>query len=222
MAAGKGLRAGGERPKQLALRGGRAMVAHTVSVALEHPRLALVAVVVPADDPASVADALGDLGGRVHLVPGGRSRQQSVLNGLEALASLPRPPEAVLIQDAARPGWDAALIDRVIDALVPGGAVLPALPVTDTIWQRRADGTGLEPLDRSRLLAAQTPQGFAFPAILAAHRTHRSAEVTDDIALATLSGLPIAVVEGSPHNAKITTAQDLARWQAQSDEHPLP
>src|SRR5262249_38343515 len=137
----------------------------------------------------------------------GAERQDSVRLGLEALA--PRHPSLVLIHDGARPFPDAALIDRVIDGLQRAVAVIPALPVGDTL-KRVADERVCETVDRSGLWRAQTPQGFHCEAILAAHRAAAGQALTDDAAVAEAAGIAPLIVGGSDDNLKITTAQDLA------------
>jgi 2-C-methyl-D-erythritol 4-phosphate cytidylyltransferase/2-C-methyl-D-erythritol 2,4-cyclodiphosphate synthase len=129
--------------------------------------------------------------------------------GLEAL--LATHPTKVLIHDAARPFVDAALIDRVIAGLSRRDAALPSLPVTDTI-KRGKDGQVTETLSRDGLWRAQTPQGFKFDAILAAHRKAADAglrDFTDDSAVAEWFGLDVGLVEGSEANLKLTSAEDL-------------
>ncbi len=140
-------------------------------------------------------------------VPGGAERQDSVRLGLEALVR--HDPARVLIHDAARPFPDPALIDRVLDALDRAPAAIPALPLGDTI-KRVADGVIRETVDRAQLWRAQTPQGFHFKAILAAHRSSAGQVLTDDAAVAEAAGMAPVVVPGSEDNLKVTAAQDLA------------
>ena len=140
-------------------------------------------------------------------MPGGAERQDSVRLGLEALAA--RDPARVLIHDGARPFPDAALIDRVLDALDTAPAAIPALPLGDTI-KRVADGVIRETVDRSQLWRAQTPQGFHFAPILAAHRAAAGRVLTDDAAVAEAAGMAPVIVPGSEDNLKVTTANDLA------------
>jgi 2-C-methyl-D-erythritol 4-phosphate cytidylyltransferase/2-C-methyl-D-erythritol 2,4-cyclodiphosphate synthase len=127
--------------------------------------------------------------------------------GLEALAQF--EPERVLIHDGARPFPGGELIDRVLDALDRAAAAIPALPLGDTI-KRVDDGLVRETIDRSKLWRAQTPQGFHFQAILAAHRAAVGRVLTDDAAVAEAAGLAPVVVPGSEENFKVTTADDLA------------
>jgi len=140
-------------------------------------------------------------------VAGGPTRQDSVRLGLEALAAY--CPQRVLIHDGARPFPDKQLVDRVLDGLDNAVAAIPCLPLRDTI--KRAEGGMIcETIDRSALWRAQTPQGFHFDAILAAHRAAIGRELTDDAAVAEAAGLAPLIVEGSEDNLKVTTQGDLA------------
>jgi 2-C-methyl-D-erythritol 4-phosphate cytidylyltransferase/2-C-methyl-D-erythritol 2,4-cyclodiphosphate synthase len=144
-------------------------------------------------------------------VAGGGTRQDSVRRGLEALAAA--PPDLVLIHDAARPLVSAALIGRVLAALADAPGALPAIPVADSL-RRAAGGRIVGEVDRQGLVRAQTPQGFRFPEILAAHRQAAGAGYTDDAAVAVAAGLAVALVDGEEGNFKVTTAADLARAEA--------
>jgi 2-C-methyl-D-erythritol 4-phosphate cytidylyltransferase/2-C-methyl-D-erythritol 2,4-cyclodiphosphate synthase len=129
--------------------------------------------------------------------------------GLEALASV--APSSVLIHDAARPFVDAPLIARVIGRLDAHDGALPCLPITDTL-KRVSGGRITGTVERDQLFRAQTPQGFRFDAILAAHRAAASdvaREFTDDAGIAEWFGLEVALVEGSEENRKLTTSEDL-------------
>jgi 2-C-methyl-D-erythritol 4-phosphate cytidylyltransferase/2-C-methyl-D-erythritol 2,4-cyclodiphosphate synthase len=122
------------------------------------------------------------------------------------------PPDRVLIHDAARPFVGGAVIDRVLDALDGRQAVLPALPLTDSL-KRANDGHVTGSIDRASLWRAQTPQGFRYDAILAAHRAAASSdlpEFTDDAGVAEWVGLDVVLVEGAEDNVKLTTAEDIA------------
>jgi len=142
-----------------------------------------------------------------HWVAGGATRQKSVYQGLEACERF--APTRVLIHDAARPFVSADLVDRCLEAVEKYRAVLPALPVVDTLKSIRDDEI-TDTLDRSKIVAAQTPQCFDYEAILGAHRIYDSQDVTDDVALAELAGIPVHWVRGSQHNIKITTHEDIA------------
>src|SRR5207302_10486625 len=135
------------------------------------------------------------------------TRQGSVRLGLEALAAF--RPHRVLIHDGARPFPDRQLVDRVLDGLDNEVAAIPCLPLRDTI-KRSEGGTIRETIDRSALWRAQTPQGFHFDAILAAHRAAAGRDLTDDAAVAEAAGMAPLLVAGSEDNLKVTTAEDLA------------
>lgn len=120
-------------------------------------------------------------------------------------------PDRVLIHDGARPVLSAALIDRVLDALDEHDGALPALPVAETLKRGHDDRTVAETVDRDGLYRAQTPQGFDFAKILAAHQALRGRGFTDDAALAEAMGLSVVMIEGDEDNLKVTTEPDLER-----------
>ncbi|WP_353860783.1 bifunctional 2-C-methyl-D-erythritol 4-phosphate cytidylyltransferase/2-C-methyl-D-erythritol 2,4-cyclodiphosphate synthase [Azospirillum formosense] len=207
VAAGTGQRFGAERPKQYLDLAGRPVLRRTVEAFRRHPKVSAVRVVInPAfRDLYDAAVAGLDL---PEPVAGGASRQDSVRNGLEALAE--SAPDLVLIHDAARPLIDSETIDAVIAALGTHPAALAAVPVIDTL-KRGTDGLVAGTVDRGGLWRAQTPQGFRFPDILAAHRAAAGLELTDDAAVAERAGLPVALVPASEENFKVTTPDDLTR-----------
>lgn len=183
-----------------------------------------VVVVVPADSLDTEAERLGSdrlssdrLGSHaVRVVAGGRSRAESVRAGL---AAVPESADVICVHDAARPFATVALYTAVIDAVRAGadGAV-PACAVTDTI-KIVDDHEVVSTLDRSRLVAVQTPQAFRAAVLRRAHRAALSApdEPTDDAAVLEAVGARVVVVEGDPDNRKITLADDLIwareRWR---------
>jgi 2-C-methyl-D-erythritol 4-phosphate cytidylyltransferase / 2-C-methyl-D-erythritol 2,4-cyclodiphosphate synthase len=213
VAAGRGTRASGPLPKQYARLGGVSVLARTLAVFLDHPGVDVVQVAIAAgDEPlysAAVADALG--GKLLAPIIGGATRQASVRKGLRALA--PHAPDRVLIHDAARPFLAPDIIDRVLEALAHTPGAIAAIPLSDTLKQAGPDGRVAATLDRAGLWRAQTPQGFRFADILAAHeRAHAAGrdDMTDDAAVAEWAGLPVSLVMGNPSNTKITSAEDLA------------
>lgn len=147
----------------------------------------------------------------VTAVVGGETRQESVALGLAAV----HPGiEVVLVHDAARAFTPSSLCEDVVRAVrETGGGIVPALPVGDTIKQTDAQGTVQSTLDRSSLVAVQTPQGFPFTDLVAAYET-ATEEFTDDAALFSAEGLPVATVPGDPLAFKITTAWDLRRAES--------
>jgi 2-C-methyl-D-erythritol 4-phosphate cytidylyltransferase / 2-C-methyl-D-erythritol 2,4-cyclodiphosphate synthase len=207
VAAGRGTRLGGERPKQYRILGGQALLRHSVERLAAHPRIDRVRVVYhPADQDLYDAAVAGlDI---LPPVPGGAARQDSARLGLESLESY--APSRVLIHDAARPFIDQIVIDRVLDALDDAPGAIPALPVADTV-KRGDKGVVIETLDRSTLWRVQTPQGFDYRAILAAHRAVIGMELTDDAAVAERTGLTVRLVEGAEGNFKVTTTDDFDR-----------
>jgi 2-C-methyl-D-erythritol 4-phosphate cytidylyltransferase/2-C-methyl-D-erythritol 2,4-cyclodiphosphate synthase len=212
VAAGRGARAASEggRPKQYCQIGGAPMLERTIAAFAEHPGIDDILVVIHPHDVALYEAASRSFAARLQAaVPGGARRQDSVRAGLEALADW--APASVLIHDAARPFVDAPLISRVIDSLERYAGALPCLPVTDTL-KRASEGRITGTVERDQLFRAQTPQGFRFEAILAAHRAAASEgtrEFTDDASVAEWFGLDVTLVEGSDKNRKLTTAEDL-------------
>ena len=209
VAAGRGTRAGAGGPKQYRDLAGRAVLAHTAEAFLSHPEIDAVRVIIHRDDTVEYGQAMAELEGCEKLlapVTGGAERQDSVRLGLESLAG--DAPDLVLIHDAARPFVDAATISRVRDALETSDGAIAALPVHDTIKREGEDRTVETTIPRDALWRAQTPQGFAFPKILAAHKAAAGETLTDDAAVAEASNLAVALVTGSPDNMKITQAED--------------
>mgnify|MGYP005840973591 CR=1 FL=1 len=205
VAAGQGIRAGGEIPKQYRSLGGRPVLRHSLVTLARHPRVDAVRVVVAQGHGPLYAQAAQGLD-LLEPVAGGPSRQASVRLGLESLAG--DPPDLVLIHDAARPFASARLIDRVLAALARHPAVLPALPVVDSLRRTRGERV-LEDVDRADLVRVQTPQGFAFGAILDAHRSAPPLGFGDDGAVAAWAGLPVVHVPGEEGNVKLTLPEDL-------------
>ncbi|MEQ1714768.1 MAG: bifunctional 2-C-methyl-D-erythritol 4-phosphate cytidylyltransferase/2-C-methyl-D-erythritol 2,4-cyclodiphosphate synthase [Hyphomicrobium sp.] len=212
VAAGRGTRAGGDVPKQYARVGGAPVLAHTLGAFLALDIISDVQVVYHAGDDAYYQECVPR--GATKLwppVPGGATRQASVLAGLEALSGL--KPDMVLIHDAARPFVSTETITRVVEALLAHPGAIAAIPLADTLKRQTQDGTIAETINRTGLWRAQTPQGFQFTAILQAHRNAAAAgrhDFTDDAALAEWAGLPVALVADSAENVKLTTAADIA------------
>jgi 2-C-methyl-D-erythritol 4-phosphate cytidylyltransferase/2-C-methyl-D-erythritol 2,4-cyclodiphosphate synthase len=198
-------------PKQYLPIDGEPILARSIGAFARHPRIADCLVVIQPEDSELYRSAAAPFAGRLRPpVAGGQRRQDSVRAGLEALAAA--PPERVLIHDAARPFVGSAVIDRVLDALESETAVLPALPLNDSL-KRAQDGHVTASVDRASLWRAQTPQGFRYDAILAAHRAASASdrpEFTDDAGVAEWFGLDVVLVEGSEENVKLTTADDIA------------
>lgn len=223
VAAGSGERLRAGVPKAFVPLAGRPMLDWAVAAFADHPDIDGVVVVAPAGTGTMGTDtvALNTVGSAVKrllgrpdsrvVVAGGSSRQESVRNGLAAVADT---TEWVLIHDAARPLVPAEVISAVVNALRQGArAVIPVLPVTDTIKRVDAFGVVTGTVDRLELRAVQTPQGFDRKALVEAHEAAlygNLSGVTDDAGVMEAAGYAVQTVPGSPAAFKVTTPHDLA------------
>lgn len=240
VAAGRGERLARERPKALVALAGRPLFCHALATLIETPGMGAVAVVSPRDPEAAralegevAARFTHEAAARIRVVPGGEERQDSVLEGLEALHAGGWPPETiVLVHDAARPLLSPALVRRCVEGMaepldgggqshLPGleqgagpsglpAGVVPGLPVRETlklVFEERIVLT--QP--RENLWSAQTPQVFRLGPLLAAHRRARryGMRATDDAALLEWQGMAVRLISGEPANLKITYPEDL-------------
>lgn len=212
VAAGQGTRVGGATPKQFLEIAGKPMLLRSITPFARHPEVAHVVVVLPADFVIERPAWLNPqrAGFPLSVVAGGAERSDSVAAGL---AALHRACRFVLVHDAARPFVAAGLIDRVLVAVRAGQAVVPALPVTDTIKEMDPDDATriARTVLRDRLRRVQTPQGFPREMLVEAHAAARREgwSATDDAALVEQAGGTVRIVDGSPRNLKVTTAEDL-------------
>ncbi len=226
LAAGSGTRLGSARPKAFVGVAGEAMLVHSLRSFEAHDAVDSIVLVVPEDwlGPAEVL--VDDLGcDKVSSIEvGGASRAASVRAGLAAVAD--RRATAVLVHDAARPIVPLSLVDRVLAPLADGwDAVVPSLPVTDTIKRIDRDGSIVETLDRSTLGAAQTPQACRASALHAALADLDDAQletITDDAAAIERAGGRTVVVVGDQRARKITTAEDLAALERELGIKTVP
>lgn len=205
VAAGRGTRAGGGLPKQWREISGRPVACWTLRAFSKLDRLVMV---IHPDDAALARDLCVDFD--VMFVTGSEDRAGSVRAGLDALTE--DPPDLVLIHDVARPCVSAEIIANVIAALAHTGGAAPALAVTDALWtgdQGVVTGTR----DRMGVFRAQTPQGFRYPEICAAHAVHPGG-AADDVEVARAAGMDVAIVQGEETNLKITGPADFARAAA--------
>lgn len=203
VAAGRGTRAGGDLHKQWQVIAGARVAAWTCARFTARSDIAEVILVVHPDDQAFAQEIAG-----VRIVHGGASRDSSVRLGLKALGN---DLTHVLIHDVARCTVPTQVIDDVIAALNRSDAAAPALAVTDALWIAK-DGSVSGTQDRTGLYRAQTPQGFALPAILNAHTKHTGG-AADDVEVARAAGLDVVITGGDEANLKITTPVDFARAQ---------
>jgi 2-C-methyl-D-erythritol 4-phosphate cytidylyltransferase/2-C-methyl-D-erythritol 2,4-cyclodiphosphate synthase len=227
VAAGRGERAGqsAEGPKQYRTIGDKPVIAHTLDTFATWPGTGPIVVVIHPEDEGLLAAARRRSPAReLIVVHGGATRQQSVLAGLEAVAAT--GSRYVMIHDAVRPFADHALLSRCAHALTNGArGVLPAIAVSDTL--KRADAAGLvtETVSRDHLHAAQTPQTFDLKTILDAHRaaaTSGRTDFTDDASIAEWAGIPVALVEGTVDNVKLTLKRDIAMADEKLKRHLIP
>lgn len=206
LAAGRGLRAGGDRAKQWRLLQGKPVVARALQTFRDTHGIDRIVLVYPpgdADEAAAVFEG-------AMLVAGGDRRDVSVRNALTALVG--QGVTRVLIHDGARPLVSGDLIGRLLAALDIHTGAAPALALTDALW-RGGDGLVEGTQDRSRLFRAQTPQAFRFEAILAAHMAHPGGAL-DDVEVARAAGMDVAIVPGEEENLKVTWPADFARAEA--------
>jgi 2-C-methyl-D-erythritol 4-phosphate cytidylyltransferase / 2-C-methyl-D-erythritol 2,4-cyclodiphosphate synthase len=208
VAGGSGLRAGGGKPKQYQLIGGKPVIWWTLKSFLDHPAISHVQVVVGAGHEEMYSAATAGLK-LPAFVMGGASRQDSCRLGLEACAQF--MPTKALIHDAARPFVSADLINNVIVELDHASAVIPGLPVADTM-KYAPGGVINKTVDRSAMWFVQTPQGFDFQKILEAHRKVEREDIvglTDDAAVAEACGMIVRIIAGEAQNKKLTTSEDV-------------
>jgi len=206
VAAGKGVRIGGDLPKQYRLIGGKSVLRHTIEATLAELRIAETIIVVAEGDP-HIAALIADFG-NIRTVTGGATRTASVKAGLAALQD--DPPELVLIHDGARPFVRPAVIGGVIDALSTHHAAVPALPIADAL--KSLDGASV---NRETLRRVQTPQGFHYDKIWSAFvALSDDASFADDIDVAHAAGLDIAFTQGDTNNFKVTYPEDFAKAEA--------
>lgn len=205
-AGGAGKRLGSSVPKAFVPLLGKPLLQHAVERFLSHPSVTTISVALPADLVTSPPEWLQNE--RIILVQGGAERMDSVRI---ALAHLPKTTEVVLIHDAARPLVTHALIDRVVNAVNDHTGAIAALPASDTMHLVDTDGSIVSTPARESLWRAQTPQGFPYAMIVAAHQkaAGENRQFTDDAALVVHYGAKVRVVEGDASNLKVTVASDL-------------
>ena len=216
VAAGKGTRLGGNRPKQFLELGGVPVLIHTLRQFERSTEIDHVIVVLPAEEKdtfLSMAKGFG-LNKPQQAIAGGASRAQSVQHGLAAIVEA----EVVAVHDGVRPFVTPSEIDRVVAAAQVAGAAVLVAPVADTIKEIRGDRV-VRTLQRAQLRRALTPQCFQFDVLKRAYDQladveAEGIEVTDDSLLVERLGLEIVTVPGSARNIKITQSEDLLLAEA--------
>ena len=225
VAAGAGKRFGGEKPKQYQDLAGLPVLSHTLRAFLALDAVGLIQPVIAEGYEAEFIEASEAAGVDTRVltpVCGGATRQASVRAGLEALSD--HGPDLVLIHDGARPFPAATMVSEMIHTLDQGAeGAFAGVPVSDTLRRISAGGYSEGTVSREGLWRAQTPQGFHFAAILAAHREAAQDDFTDDVALAEAGGISVQVVRDTASNFKITNPEDLAMAEAMlADEKAGP
>ena len=215
-AAGRGLRMGGAIPKQFLSLGGEPLILQSLRTLQAAPGIDQIVLAVPLADVAYCEDEIVSrhrLTKVTKVVAGGAERQDSVRS---ALAQVHSETEIVLIHDAVRPFMTLQMIAEVVTVAKKEGAAIIALPMRDTVKQVRTDGTIERTVDRTPLWLAQTPQAFRRDWIEAAHKKAHTEGVraTDDAFLVEWLGYPVAVVEGSGENIKVTRPEDMVIGEA--------
>ena len=206
-AAGVGARMGADGPKQYLPLGGKPMLRHTLDAFLSSEMISHTFVVVSAGD--GQIDAVAPSHGVTVLRCGGATRMESIRNALEAMAATVREGDWVLVHDAARPGLDRALIEKLIAevGVHPVGGLL-ALPVVDTV--KRAAAGAVSTISRAGLWLAQTPQMFRYRLLRdALAAVTDAAAITDDASAVEAMGHAPMLVEGHPRNLKVTLPLDI-------------
>ena len=209
VAGGRGSRMGGT-PKQFRPLAGRPVIVRAAEALDAHPAIDRIVVAVPREHAERARDLLAHLDA-LELVAGGETRRGSVRAGLARLAE--RPPELVLVHDAARPALPSAVVDRLLGALKTGDAACPLLPIADTLAARDGEVLG-EVIVRDALARVQTPQGFRFATLREAHARWSGVEPTDDAQMVRALGVAVTVVEGDERLEKLTWDADFVRAEA--------
>lgn len=210
VAAGRGIRTGGEIPKQYRTVRGKPMLRHSVEAFCAHPSFGPIIVVIAPGQQDMAAAALSGLDG-VILTEGGAERRDSVKNALQYLDNMNFSGN-IFIHDAARPFLSAEILDRLFAALETSEGAVPALPVVDSVSRGDAGGLLSETVDRERLFRIQTPQAFRHSVISKAHRLwNKGQAASDDARMAMAAGHKVALVEGDESLAKFTFADDFDR-----------
>ncbi len=211
LAGGVGKRMGSATSKQFLLLDNRPIIAHTLQVFEECRPVDGVYLVVNQKDLSLIQEEILEqnrFSKILKIVIGGRLRQDSVRNGLEAVDE---PCDVVIIHDAARPFVSPAFIEKSIFLMEMFDAIIPAMPVKDTIKVISKEGFVQRTLERDSLWQIQTPQTFKYDLILQAYREGMAKKFYgyDDASFIEYLGKRIKVIEGSPYNIKITTPEDL-------------
>lgn len=221
-AAGAGTRLAAAQPKAFVELAGVPLVVRAVRGLLESGVVNAVVVAVPADAVSTSSALLTGLGKSVAVVAGGADRAASVRCALAEAVRLHDDAEVFLVHDAARALIPSEVVRSVVSAVRDGSAaVVPVLPLADTVKELSSDGVVVASRDRATLRAVQTPQGFAADVLVRAYEgVDGGSPVTDDAGLVEALGVPVHTVAGHQLGFKITTAFDLAMAELLVEERP--
>lgn len=205
---GVGERFGGEVPKQFHTVGGRMIIELSLAAFASASSIESVVVVVPPFTPESIIDTIFSYKKVTAVVPGGKTRQQSILSGLGALKE---KPEVIVVHDAARPLVEVALIDTLVHTAKDRGAAIPVISVIDSLKYSEDGITVTETVPRKNFFRAQTPQAFRSDLLIESIRRAEQDGIscTDDAQMVERLGHDVSIVKGSEHNIKLTSQTDL-------------
>ncbi len=219
VAGGAGKRMGGDVPKQFLPLGGRPILDRTISALAACPAIDGILLALPPGLPGEVKDLFLGMAKVLEAIDGGAERQDSVRN---ALAAVPEEAEVILVHDAVRPFVSVDLLERCVSLARKHGAVVPVVPVRETVKEWDPEGKSLSTVERSRLIRAQTPQGFRAEILKKAYK--KAAEEgrlgTDDAALVEAAGTPVVPIPGEEGNIKITIPEELRMAEGLLREQP--
>ncbi|MBF0279561.1 MAG: 2-C-methyl-D-erythritol 4-phosphate cytidylyltransferase [SAR324 cluster bacterium] len=209
-AAGQGVRMAAGQNKLLLPLGSLTIIQHSLNIFLKHPRISGIYLVIAERDEGALRSILPSEK-EITLIYGGTERQDSVFNALKRIQQRTLLPRWILVHDGARPLCPSALIGRILAQCEMTGSAIPVMPLTDTIREITAEHCKV--VDRSRLFATQTPQGFEAKLLIDAYHAARTKkwQTTDDASIVEKFGHRVASIEGDESNFKITTHHDLRR-----------
>lgn len=208
VAAGKGIRFGGDLPKQFSLLGDRPVLMHTV-IRLARSMPAANITIVLSEAYVTYWERMCEIYGFVspRVVVGGETRWESVRNAVNSLGAA--PDDIIMVHDGVRPMVETKMMHRILDAMKDAAAVIPVVPLTDSLRELNGD-TGSHAIDRSQLVAVQTPQAFRAENLIEAYKLDYRPEFTDDASVYEAAGYGSpTLVDGSSTNIKITRPRDI-------------
>ncbi len=215
ISGGTGSIMGSEIPKQYLEVCGKPIIAYCIDTFVKSPSVDKIVIVCADEYKELIKGAISDEGKFAGFAAPGETRQLSILSGLNALKDALRNDDCVIIHDAARPLVSEETLSLIADALKEADAVLPVLPMKDTVYEVE-NGKVVSNLDRSRIAAGQAPEGFRFAAYLKVNEKllpDKIKEISGSMQPAVMAGMNIKTIPGDENNFKITTPADLTRFQ---------